>query len=358
MSIVFAMLSNMGCSNRPVVVRIIDGQTVQGRFVHPEAYALVMEGQLAEQRGWLAQAERLYLAALRYQPNDASILVRLGALRCAWNQQTVPAAQKTFADALKVDRFLVSAYVERGRCALRHGMTGQAEQDARRALSLAPSDWTVTVLFADVLEKGGKSDMVAAVLDGFAFLYPSYRSWQAIDELARRHDDRVHRQMAASRLGQAGSRRTVAQVDDALARGDLANARQFAAELHLESGQLAVRAAALGQWEAARQQARMVLAAEPGHPDATAVFLSAPSAWESFQQSDPVIWQRLLKSPENNPRRLSDLAALVLADAIRRTIGMQAARSWLARWNLSYDIYHEPLAHPLLIRLGVSTEPR
>ena len=102
MSIVFAMLSNMGCSNRPVVVRIIDGQTVQGRFVHPEAYALVMEGQLAEQRGWLAQAERLYLAALRYQPNDASILVRLGALRCAWNQQTVPAAQKTFADALKV----------------------------------------------------------------------------------------------------------------------------------------------------------------------------------------------------------------------------------------------------------------
>ena len=77
MSIVFAMLSNMGCSNRPVVVRIIDGQTVQGRFVHPEAYALVMEGQLAEQRGWLAQAERLYLAALRYQPNDASILVRL-----------------------------------------------------------------------------------------------------------------------------------------------------------------------------------------------------------------------------------------------------------------------------------------
>lgn len=352
-------VSALGCLSSSTVVRVVDGREVEGRFVRSDAYALFMEGMLAEGHGHLAAAERLYLAAHRRDPEGVSILVRLAAVRCAWGPGGHAPARATFEDALKLDVSYPPTYVERARCAIRRGAMREAESDARTALSLAPEDPVASLLLADVLEQVGRGEQAAQVLDGLALAHPSQRAWRAVASLAQRRGDRVRLRAAARRLGgrEAGLP-AHEEVDEALVRGDLPRARDAAGEVHMDAGTLAVRAAALGQWAVAREQARIVLAAEPGHPDATAIWLSSPTPGEAFRSMDPTVWRRLVTAPAASSRTLSDLAALVLADAIRRRIGQDAAATWLAVRGMSPDIDHEPLARPLLARLGLAPRQR
>jgi tetratricopeptide (TPR) repeat protein len=355
----FLATTLLGCLSSPTVVRLVDGHEVHGRFVRSDAYALFMEGMLAEGHGHLAAAERLYLAAHRRDPQGVSILVRLAAVRCAWGPGGHEPARETFEDALKLDASYAPAYVERARCAMRRGAVAEAEPDARTALSVAPEDPVTSVLLADVLEQLGRGEQAAQVLDGLAFAYPSQRAWRAVASLARRRGDPVRMRVADRRLGGRDAGLSVQEeMDQALVRADLPRARDLAAEVGMDAGTLAVRAAALGQWAVAREQARLVLAAEPGHADATAVWLSSPTPWEAFRSMDPAVWRRLVTAPAESSRTLSDLAALVLADAIRRRIGSDAAASWLALRGMSPDIDGEPLARPLLARLGLAARRR
>jgi thioredoxin-like negative regulator of GroEL len=358
-SLLLAATTLFGCLSAPAVVRVVDGHEVHGRFVRSDAYALFMEGMLAEGHGHLAAAERLYLAAHRRDPKGVSILVRLAAVRCAWGPGGHEPARATFEDALKLDASYAPAHVERARCAIRRGALGEAEVDARTALSLAPDDSAVSLLLADVLEQVGRGEQAAQVLDGLAFAHPSQRAWQAVASLARRRGDAVRMRAAARRLGgRDAGLPAYEEVDEALVRADLSRARDLAGDAGMDAGTLAVRAAALGQWAVAREQARLVLAAEPGHADATAVWLSSPTPWEAFRSMDPAVWRRLVTVPVHSSRTLSDLGALVLADAIRRRIGPDAAASWLAVRGMSPDIDREPLARPLLARLRLAASSR
>ena len=351
-----ALFLLQACLQNPNVVRVVDGQEVRGRFIRSDAYALFMEGVVAEQSGHLAAAERLYLEAYRRDRAGAAILVRLGAVRCAWGPKGHEPAERTFEEALELEPTYAPAYAERARCALRRGVVDDAERYARQAMLYAPNEAEVSLLLAEVLEKRGEGEAAARVLDGLVQSAPSDRAWRAIESLARRRGDEARLALVSTRSGLGTSEVDVDDVDEALARGDLSEARMLATEIGLEQGHLAVRAAALGQWQVAREQARVVLAADPGHADATAAWLASPVPQAAFASVDSAIWRRLLRAEDSHVQPgLSELGALVLADAIRRRFGAETASAWLVARGQASTVDSDPLARALRRRLGQST---
>lgn len=332
----------------PDVVRVVDGQEIEGRFVRPDAYSLFMEGMLAEQHGQLAAAERLYLAAFRRDPEGVAILVRLAAVRCAWGPAGWQPAQDTFDDALELDPEFAPIYAERSRCALRRGLAREAVDDARAAMAHAPDDVDVSVLLSRALEAAGDGEQAARVLDGLSLIRSSNSVRSASLALARRRNDKL-------RIGRLAPE-PVAAIDRALSENDLDLARDLANRQGMDFGQLAVRAAALGSFGIARQQARLVLAAEPGHPDATAAWLAAPGPSYAQEGVDPAVWRRLLRSGSSS-RSLSALGALVFADALQRRFGRDIAAAWWreGRWDVDPE---DPIAQSLLQRLALPGEAR
>ncbi len=358
MSLALLCASSIACLSSGPVVRVVDGQEISGRFVHPDAYALFMQGVVAEQTGRLAAAERFYLAAYRRDRQGVAILSRLGAVRCAWGPSGYDGAERSFEEALSIDQNFSTVYLERARCALRRGAPAEAEADARQALVLAPKDPQVSSVLAEAFEQLGQHERAARLLHALALLGPTETAWRALATQAARRGDPARGHVAATRLGgRAGS--DLGSVDDALLSGDLGLARLRAGEAGVDPGSLATRAAALGQWKLAREQARMLLAAEPGHADAMAVWLCSPEPGLAHESVDPVIWGRLLRTDvEGETRPLSDLGALLVTDALGRRFGPEVAAIWLESKGLSPQAEADPLARALLQRIRTTGRGR
>jgi len=352
-----------GCTPPPVV-RIVDGHEIHGRFIRASTYSLFLQGVIEESSGNYAAAERMYLAAHENDKQEPAILVRLGAVQCAWDSRGFDAAQRSFSAAIKVAPRYAPIFAERARCVIRNSnpdrtdldstKLANAESDARTAFALDPWDLSTTVLLAQVLELRGKHDEAATVLAAFAFAQPSPQAWMEVAAMAQRCNDSTRLRLASRFV--SDRRITLDQLDSAIANENLDLAREVATIALVDQGFVAVRAAALGKWGIAREQARMVLAAEPGHPDALSAWLASPGPSEAFRSTDIHIWHRLLKSDEPTSRKLSDLGALVLADAIQRSIGPDVgrdiARSWLEARGVSSETWKDPIANSLLSRLG------
>ncbi len=350
-------LGMSACWPAPPVVRVVDGQPVEGRFVRSDAYSLFLQGVIAEDAGQLGVAERLYMAAYRRDRQGVAILARLGAVRCAWGPKGYESAESVFEQALDIDPAFAPVHVERARCALRRGALNEAERFARRALVHAPDDEDVSMLLAEVLERKGEGLSAARVLDALAVGSRSERAWRAVRDLARRRGDGI-REAWAERGVNARGASAMSAVDAALSRGDLEEARALATESGIDHGHLAVRAAALGKWRLAREQARTMLAADPGHPDATAALLASPVPQAAHRAVDPVIWRRLLRSDRSRrSRNLSTLGALVLIDALRRrSAGLVPPSRWRA-WVPSLAPAGDRLCRSLRRRLEAAWTP-
>ncbi len=337
------------------MVRVVDGREVAGRYIDAEAYDAFIRGTIAEADGDLDVAAAWYERASEYDPAGVEPRARLGGVLCARNPADRASADKVFARAIEIGPDHGITFVRRARCELVRKEPALAERDARHALVLDPDDGDATRVLADALLLSGKDDDAARVLDGWVLWSSGARqAWRAVAELAlRRHDiarwREATKQLAngllpaeRSQLKQVGDgAHAMERIDRAIAAGELADARADAVAAGMGSSTVAVRACAMGRWQAAVQQAELVLGADPADPDALAV-LSAVPEWDGGRRSAGVA--------SATTRRVSPLAALVLADALRRRLGSGASDAFLGAYG-DIDTTRDPLAAALLRRL-------
>lgn len=324
-----------GCVAQEAVVRVIDGEQVTGRFVDERAYDAYLRASILEQEGQLEAAETAYQEAVEADSEGAGPLVRLAAVRCALGGARTQGANEAFARALELSPSYAPLYVERGKCALSRGQPEAAEKDARAALSLDPKDAEASLLLAKLLERSGRGAEAVALLHGYVTWRPQAAEvWQELREAAHRTGARAHEGLARERplrssFSPSEHRRrepgeeALSQIDRLIVRKDTESARAASLAAGLSAGELAVRAAALGQWGLAQEQAAMVLAADPTDPDARAAAMALPDLRPLRESLGERVWQQVR---DGNAGGLpGPLGVLVVADAVARRVGLEAA---------------------------------
>ncbi len=315
------------------VTRSFDGRVVEGPFVSEEAYDAYLRGAEAEARRDYGAAEAAFGQAARLAPDAPDPWARLGAARCA-RAASAAGAAAAFARAIAIDETFAPTYVERARCALGRGKVAEAERDALRALELAPGDPAAGLLYVDVVARRGDRARALRWLDNLALRHPDERPlFAAMLDLSRASGDAAHGAWAERELARLRpASPTVAPrppkgleaLDAALRRGDLDAARARALEQHLPASAVAVRAVALGAYDAGSRQARLVLGADPDDADARVAALASADAL-----GDEPGFLALLASAPPRPGRLSALGSLVLAELLRRRSEAPAAEAVL-----------------------------
>jgi tetratricopeptide (TPR) repeat protein len=338
------------------VVRVVDGREATGRFVPPEAYAAYAAGALCEARQQWDAAAHAYEAAAEHDRQGAEPLARLGAVRCAAGAKS---ADEAFGAALRRVTDYAPAYLERGRCALRRGALARAERDVRRAMQLDPTDVDTSLALANVLEAQGKRRQAAGVLDGLAYWHTNLTQvWSEVLALARRSGDAVREGIARERLARLRDRANgatrrgkwrFAALDAALLRGQLGEARLESVKAGASAATVAVRAAALAKWELAREQAILVLRADPGEPDAIAAWFAASARGDAEQLDGTPAPRSGALRPERRP---APMAALVLAEELQRHFGREVAAAFLDSYGTLEVDREDSLAVALLGRFS------
>ncbi len=370
---VAAAVALAGCTT-PTVIRVIDGREQPGRFVSARAYALYARGADAEARGDRASARLDYLDAAGEDDGNVEIWTRVGAVSCALGRGTD--AQDAFRRAAERSDDYGPLFRERATCALAGGALAQAEakaafEDATRALALDPSSEDAALLYARAAEAAGDSARAERALRELVASSPGrVAGWQALRELAARHHDaaaaarataaldalgagaplwagggpgaRVSRPAAsdaaapdpgagpaasgAANGGAASGGDPIAagDVDAALSRGALDEARSAAKRSRLPPAELAVRAAALGRAKIAKTQAELVHLADPSSASAT---IALAVACDLLGDDGGLV--RALADVSSGTTPPSLLARLLFAELIARRTDLAAARAWL-----------------------------
>jgi tetratricopeptide (TPR) repeat protein len=326
----------LGCATgQTTVTRIVDSELVAGRYISPEAYGSYVRGAYLEAHGDLGNAIHAYAEATRRDPENPDAWTTRGAVNCALTQRGVAAPAIDRAQRLDAESALL--WRERARCALALGELPVARQAAERAAAAQPQSVETSLLLSDIYDRLGLTDEATRWLDALVVWQPdSVIAWQAsFDHAARRRDRR--RLLAAAQallrlrperrdeltraLPELGPRPS---IDAALLEGRLGLGRATATEVGMSAAELAVRAAALGQSNLAREQAELVLAADPNDGDAWVALLAAETP-----AAKPASGLSAMLDP-SRPGWLSiRLLALVLADRV----GPAVARTWLAAWS-------------------------
>lgn len=323
-----------GCAE-PEVVRLVDGRPQAGRYISDDAYALFARGAEAEVRGDVGNAVRAFQAAAIQDPESPEIWTRLGALHCSAARapaEPPPQAMSDFARAEAADASFAPLHRERARCLLEHGRVQGALSAVERAVALDPSDPETFVVKAQALERAGKVDDARRTLRGLTVSHPRAGApWVALLELGKRAGDVALVHEAARRAGERGVARAfeaaepmLASIDAALRAGDLNDARRLAGKARLGEAELAVRAAALGRITLAREQAALVLGADPADASARIALASAAELAGDTAALDAAM--RAIPRRHTIP---SPLARLLFAELLGRRSGTDAARAWL-----------------------------
>ena len=332
-----ACIALAGCSEIGVV-RVMEGREVEGRFINERAYALYAAGADAEVRGDMDGALRAYGAAAEEDQKSPEIWTRIGALRC---QRDPDGAREAFDRAAGYDAEYEPLWREQARCALGRGKLEEALLAASRAVELDPDRDETVILQASVLEHLKRPEDARRALDALIARHPrSAEAWKARYAFARRTGDVVASEEAARRVRELAPsladdmEKSVAplsalgEIDAALARGELPLARRRARSAHMTAGELAVRAAALGRADLARDEAGVVLAADP--TDANARVALAVAA--DLARDEAALAAAMSGLPAPDDRSLvppSPLARLLLAELLDRRVGAAAAQAWL-----------------------------
>lgn len=360
--VALGMILAAGCSD-PTVIRVIDGVPVEGRFIRYEAYAAYGRGVEAQGDGKFTEAIGWFNEAARFDPQSPEIWTRLGSARCAAPSPARAEAASAFDHAQQLDHTYEPLFRARARCALASSKLDEALAYAARAVALDPDNDDGVVLYAALLERHGKADEAARLLDGHVIRHEtSVAGWQARHELAQRQHDaptmersarallRLAPRMSAELSGAVPALAPLARVDDAIRQGNIEQARKAAREARLPPGELAVRAAALGAQKLAREQAEHVLGADPANGSARVAFVSASDAMEDAHAIaaalDLPVGERITP--------LSPLARLLFADLLARHADRDAARAFLGPLTAdgTNDALHESLRRHLVGRLG------
>ena len=324
-----------GCA-QPGVVRVIDGREVEGRFVSESAYAAYGRAAAAEARGDLGAALAGYAEAAADDSASPEIWTRIGAVACGLGRAA--AADDAFRRAASRDADYEPLWRERARCALAAGRIPEALESAAKAIALDPDRSEAAVLHAVALERAGRVADARRELVALTLRQPrSLDGWRALAELSARAGDRAGAERAAVRARELGPRLAgdlersspalapLAEVDAALGAGDLGEARRRAKRAHMTPSELAARAAAAGRPALAREQAELVLGADPA--DATARVALAVAADLAGDDDAVDAAMRGVEAQAATPP--SPLARLLFAELLARRVGTDAARAWL-----------------------------
>ena len=295
-----------GCVHEPPVERAYGDHSVDGRHVEPGAYAAFLRGVLAEAAGDTKGALASYAQAADLDPDALEVWTHLGALRCA-AVRSDSRADQAFARALALDPDSGRAWAAKAQCALSRGDEATARVAAARAAALDPGADEANVLLASKArpERDGRTRTALVALT----LTASDRvlAWETLAAWAEAHGDVALQVRALGELARfgpawreaaagvaerlaAGGRLTEARslaaaaadagespmpqdrhplaarlaVDEAIARGDEAGARERATRTRVSLEEVAGRAALSGQVELGRAIAAGVADADPG----------------------------------------------------------------------------------------------
>ncbi len=342
------------------VTRVVDGRTVEGRFIAPEAYALFLRGAIAESGGVLEEAIRAYEAVASVDDDDAEVFARIARVRCARDPHD-PRAKAALEHAFALDSDYGPAWSAAATCGL----------DSVGALGLAarfePRDASVQVAYARALERSSSANVSAAraTLLELSLEQPtSSEAMSALSSWADAHDD-----LDLLVLSLVESSRRVPRLDDSVARtalalareGQLVRARRVAAALldararrdrggppldeatRASLGRLAIdEAVAHDDEDALRRRAdvaRLPLAEAAARAALAARYPLARSVAEATLRADPsdVGARMVLVATDASPRSVTAqaqrtapaIACGLLASSLLRTAGPAATRSAL-----------------------------
>ncbi len=343
-----SICASAGCFH-PEVVRVVDGEERRGDFVTPTAYAAYARAAIAEREGRLRDAARDYAIAAD-DSGDAAAYARLGAVACALGD--AEGARRAFEEGLARDAAAAVVHRERARCALGRGSHADAAADAAIAVRVDPDDGDAVMLLTEALRGAGREaeagSLVAEARAGRAALRNGDHAAGRRADRARAGDGVVLPASAAARGADLAAslraeRPTVADVDDALRRGELDDAAHRATAARLARADLAARALAHGHRAIASTIARRVVAAAPGN--ATAWCVAAAS--DDGATDEGALRARLARLPSGTP---SPLASLLYAELLLRRGGREAAMAWAPAESLAAPRV-DPLEEAVRLRL-------
>jgi len=331
----------IGCTPA-TVVRVIDGREVRGRFVSDRAYALYARGAEAEARDDFEGARVHYLAASDEDEGNAEIWTRVGAVACRLRKDDE--ASTAFERAIGHDAAYEPAYRERAACSLRRSSLTPAEarlalSDAAEALTLDPDSEDAALLYARAAESAGEAKAAERALRELVVRSPQRAAgWMALRDFASRHGDtaasaratialaslETPRDLGADKTPPAPSAASLDDVDEAIGRDAIDDARAAAKRAHLPPAELAVRAAALGHPKLAKAQAELVFKADPSNTSAAIALAAA-----SDLLRDDASLTTALADPLALTTPPSPLARLLFAELIDRRADHEAARAYL-----------------------------
>jgi tetratricopeptide (TPR) repeat protein len=337
----------LGCAAQ-TVVRVIDGREIEGPFISEYAYTLYAIGADAEAHGDLATALQAYEAAAEEDPDSPQTWTRIGAIRCRLDPDDPGAA---FERARALDPDFEPLEREQAQCAIERGEMAKAVEHARRSFELDPDNEAPVLLYASVLARVGRSKEAVLLLQELTIRRPwSMRALWELRSYTIMTKDQAATADASRRLAQlrnpgratdvqaditlgAGAARLeggeaalLEALDAALAEGNLKLARKLGRQVRLVPAEIAVRAAALGKSVLAREQAELVLGADPSDNGARIALVVAADL-----ARDTALLGRSLAElpPVSAGSQPSLLARLLFAEVLYRKVGADAARAWL-----------------------------
>lgn len=238
----FALLA-FGCAAGQDIERRRGARVERGREVPEVAYAWYARGTYLEREGDLELARIAYEHAIDADPKSGAAWAGLGRVHCHFDRAL---AEATLARGLRRASEHVPLLLAQAECLLGWGEPEKAVTSAESALHLDPLYPQASDVLGRALEAAGKQEEAGRVRAG-AKLYFEPSVALAVPAGARSTDTESF---------------SLAAVDEALGREDLSRARTLALEL-MSPAELALRALALEKPALAREQALLVVRADP-----------------------------------------------------------------------------------------------
>lgn len=307
------------------VPRVVEGRTIMGRFVSEDAYAAYLQASMLESEGKTRAGLFAYEQALDLDPRSPDIWTRIGASKCALGESPWAA----FERASSLDPEYEAVWTAQAECHLSRGEPGRALDAARAAVRVEPNTTANVILLARVLANMGKAEEARVFLDELTIRAPlSVEAHRARLELALAMGDVARVEASARRIAEIApdlsnelaervpSLSPLARIDEALRGHDLDEARRLALSARISSGELALRALALGGLAEAREQADFALAADPADSDARVA-----KALVARLENDDAALEEVLSNLPPEAAPLSELGVRMLEEILKRRLG-------------------------------------
>ncbi|MCC6902847.1 MAG: tetratricopeptide repeat protein [Polyangiaceae bacterium] len=323
-ALLFASVTGCGFMGTRVT-RVYSGREHAGPYLSPEAYAHYTQAVAHERGGKLADAIREYRAVLLEDDSSPDVWARLGAVECRTGQSS----DTSFARAEALDAEYAPLWRERAACALARGDAGRALAHAQRAVALDPDDDAASLSVVRALVKLGRRDDAERWLWALWVRDPA----SSASAEARRATGSPPREPPPDLLGarrRDDRRPTVADVDRALAAGELELAKRLARGAGLSAGGFSLHAVALGRSALAKREAARALDGDPNDADALIAAACAASL-----DGDPDAFDHALRALGPSPLAPSGLGVRLFRELLARRVGPGAAEAWQSAWALA-----------------------